>query len=303
MRPILARVHPLHYLLLGCALSLLLAQLVTSSAFLLPNSDPTWRAIQSRGTWRVGMDPSFPPFESLDGDGKPVGYDLDLAALIADEWEVQLEIVPIGFDGLLDALQAGQVDGVISALPFDPLMTKDVTYSEPYFEAGIRLAVRGAEADTFVSQASFKQMMEGTARTSDEAGAAIRRQAAALLKGQTVAVEWGSMGDMIGRQLQRIEPTITLQPFETAEETIFALQENSTIKSALVDNITLKQVQGMLPIDNLAVVGIGPAIEGNPYVIALPHRSIKLQKEVNDLLQMFQTTGKLSDLEAIWFTP
>lgn len=300
MRPKLAKLNPLLTLLVGCALLLLLAQLITSSGLLLPNSDPTWRAIQSRGTWRVGMDPSFPPFESLDVEGKPVGYDVDLAALFAAEWDVQLEIVPIGFDGLLDALQAGQVDSVISALPFDHRTTKDVSYSEPYFEAGIRLVVHGDDVETFVSQPSFKKMDTGSTRNGGNPSAAIRARSADLLQGQTIAVEWGSMGDMIGRQLQRIEPSITLQPFETAEETIYALQENSTIQGALVDNVTLRQFQAK---QSSKIVGIGPAIEGNPYVIALPHRASRLQKEVNHLLQMFQTTGRLSDLETRWFAP
>lgn len=297
-----AKRHPLLYLLLGCALALLLAKVITLEPFFLTSSDPTWRAIHARGTWRVGMDPSFPPFESLDGDGKPIGFDLDLAAQMADEWGVQLEIVPIGFDGLLDALQAGQVDSVISALPFDPRTTRDVSYSEPYFEAGIRLAVRGEDVAAFVAQDVFKQMAAGAVSTRDDNSAAIRKQAAALLQGQMIAVEWGSMGDMIGRQLQHIEPTIVLEPLETAEETIRALQENSTIQGVLVDNVTLRQFQGTGATDSQTIIGIGSAIEGNPYVIAMPFRAARLQKEVNALLQMFQTTGRLSDLEKRWFS-
>ena len=28
--------------------------------------DTTWRTMGANGVWRVGMDPSFPPFETLD---------------------------------------------------------------------------------------------------------------------------------------------------------------------------------------------------------------------------------------------
>ncbi len=94
---------------------------------------------------------------------------------MAAAWGVQVEIVPIGFDSLLDVLQAGQIDSVVSALPYDERMTKDIAYSTPYFEAGIRLMVR---ADSTLAGAE-------------------------QLTNQTVAVEWGSMGDMIGRRLQR----------------------------------------------------------------------------------------------------
>ena len=61
--------------------------LVVGGWFLLRSSGPavdkTWLTMQERGSWRVGMDPSFPPFETLDGEGAPVGYDVDLAREIA----------------------------------------------------------------------------------------------------------------------------------------------------------------------------------------------------------------------------
>ena len=301
--------HPIVYLLIGSALALLLAKGISSDGFLFSLSDPTWNAMQNRGTWRVGMDPSFPPFESLDADGKPVGYDLDLAELFAEEWGLQLEIVPIGFDSLLDALRTGQIDTVMSALPYDPRATRDVTYSEPYFEAGIRLAVRSSDAQQFISQDAYKVLTDelfGATTKNDtiqEVGVQIRQNVAGLLAGKRVAVEWGSMGDMVGRQLQRLEPTIELVPYETPSEAIIALQEDSTIGGLLVDNITLRQTQRIKTVDVSPIIEIGPAVEGNPYVIAIPYRSTKLQKEINLLLQMFQTSGRLSDLEEIWFSP
>lgn len=297
-------VHPLFYLLLGALFALGFTKLLTIDGLLFQRTDPTWAAMQKSGKWRVGMDPSFPPFESLNADGTPEGYDLDLAAQLADEWNLQLEIVPIGFDSLLDALRTGQIDSVISALPFDPRATKDVSYSEPYFEAGIRLAARNGDAQRLMAEDAYTQLIDELATDQPEkVGDLIRKQIALLLKDQRVAVEWGSMGDMVGRQLQRIEPTIELLPYETPAEAIRALQENSTIDAVLIDNVTLRQLQAERSSTTHTVVGVGPAIEGNPYVIAVPYRATKLQREINTLLQMFQNTGKLSDLEERWFSP
>jgi ABC-type amino acid transport substrate-binding protein len=136
--------------------------------------DPTWRTMQANRVWRVGMDPSFPPFEWLDDAGQPVGFDVALTEEIAAAWGMKVELVPIGFDSLLDALQTGKIDSVISALPYDERLTKDVAYSAPYFEAGIFLATR------------TETPMAGVE----------------ALANHTVGVEWGSMGDMVGRRLQ-----------------------------------------------------------------------------------------------------
>lgn len=306
-------IHPFVYLLLGCALAIVLALFIASDTILFTRSDATWAAMQKRGTWRVGLDPSFPPFESLDADGKPVGYDLDLAAQIADELGLQLEIVAIGFDSLVDALQTGQIDSVISALPYDPRATQDISYSAPYFEAGIRLAVRAEMAERFTNDDATALLnlalsgRNGSGRNGEEMGKEIRARFATLLTDQRVAVEWGSMGDMVGRQLQRLEPSIELFPYETPNEAVAALKEELTIDALLVDNVTLRQLQGTSEGETdagiMPIMGVGPALEGNPYVIAMPIRAPILEGEIGEILQMLQQTGKLSDLEKIWFSP
>ena len=87
------------------------------SHLLLPflRQDTTWQAIQQRGLWRVGLDPSFPPFELLDATGKVVGYDVALAEALAASWGGRVEIVAVGFDSLPDTLKAGKIDSIVSA--------------------------------------------------------------------------------------------------------------------------------------------------------------------------------------------
>lgn len=257
---------------LGAFLILLL---VTMLFFWAPETvrflrrDTTWRTMQANGVWRVGMDPSFPPFEQLDSAGKPAGFDVALAQELAATWGLQVELMPIGFDSLLDALQAGRIDSVISALPFDERMTKDIAYSTPYFEAGIFLATRPA---------SGIQSVEGLAN-------------------RTVGVEWGSMGDMVGRRLQKSTPTLHLQPFDTPTAAIDALTKAQTVDAILIDNVTLRiaQVQGN------PLVAVGPVLESNSFVIAMPVGAYELQAAVEEVLTKLRINGKLATLEDRWF--
>ncbi|MEZ4634396.1 MAG: transporter substrate-binding domain-containing protein [Caldilineaceae bacterium] len=126
--------------LIAAALIILIAVLWQRDVINFAGVDRTWLAIQERGTWRVGMDPSFPPFELLDDDGAPVGFDVDLAHALAAELSVDVEIVTLGFDGLIDAVQVGRIDSVINAPPrsaADP----GRPLHHAYFEAGTRLVV------------------------------------------------------------------------------------------------------------------------------------------------------------------
>src|SRR3954464_9832068 len=74
-------------------------------------------AIKARDTLRVGLDPSYPPFESLS-NGQYAGHDIDLARAIAPDLGVQVEFKPFALDTQYDALASDQVDMLISALPF-----------------------------------------------------------------------------------------------------------------------------------------------------------------------------------------
>jgi ABC-type amino acid transport substrate-binding protein len=231
--------------------------------------DQTWQSMQARGTWRVGVDPSFPPFEQLDGAGTPIGYDIDLAQRLAAEWGLKVEVVAIGFDSLVDALRAAKIDSIVSAYPYDPRLTRDVAFSTPYFDAGLRLVVRNGS--------TISNVME--------------------LAGKQVAVEWGSAGDMAGRQLQRKGVALTLVPFETPQEAVQALLTDPAVNALLVDNVTLRQAQGQ----GITIEGVGAPVESNPYVVVAPSRATDLQRQIDTTLAKFRQDGTLAGLEQKWF--
>ena len=235
--------------------------------------DITWQAMQARGTWRVGMDPSFPPFESLDASGFPQGYDVDLAHKLAAGWGMEVEVVSIGFDSLVDALQAAKVDAIASAYPYDARLTRDVSFSQPYFDSGLRLVVPPESS------------IQGNAD----------------LNGKRVGVEWGSEGDMVGRQWQREGIDLTLVPFETPQDAVAALagkpDESAAVDAVLVDSVTLRQAQAA----GAALVAAGPYVTSNPYVIVVPRRASDLLQQINRGLEQLRATSELEKLEQTWF--
>ncbi len=247
----------------------LLALAVAAGAWLLlrPTDDRSLQRIRDLGVLRVGIDPSFPPFETLDASGQIVGFDADLAQALAQRWGVRVQFESIGFDGLLDALWAGRIDAVISALPLEPRFSKDVAYSQPYFEAGLRLVTRTA--------------------------APIR--SSADLTGRRLAVELGSEGDAEARRLRQRTPGLVLLTFAAPLDALQALLED-TADVALVDGITAQQ----FVTTHADVRLIEPALTSAPYVIALPVKARRLLTEVNQALHDLAETGVLQQLERKW---
>ena len=182
---------------------------------------------------------------------------------------MRVEIVPISFDSLLDAVKATRVDAVISAMPYDERQTRDVTYSQPYCEAGIRLVVR---ADSPIR---------------DTAG----------LAGRRVAVEWGSAGDMIARRLQRSDE-IALEPelYDTPQDAL-AAAASGDVDALLIDQVSLRLAQGA----GAPLVAVGPVLESNPYVILTPRKAPQLAAAVNEALIALSDDGTLAALADRWF--
>lgn len=243
--------------------------------------DRTWEHILAAGQWRVGLDPSFPPFEALDAAGQPIGFDVDLARAIAATWGVEVQFEGLGFDGLVDAVQTGRLESAISALPYQPERTQDVAFSPAYFEAGLVL----------VTPAGDKL----------EAGAAAGAGAVGSLDdlaGRRLAVEWGSEGDVQARLLRRRFPDLVLLPEDTPQAALLAVAEGQA-DAALVDHISALQASAADP-----RLAISPeVIVSDPYVIVLPRKAPELQRQVSAALQTLQADGTLDALMAHWFGP
>jgi len=92
-------------------------------------------ARESQKTIIVGTDPTFQPMEFMQ-KGEMVGYDIDLANLLAKQLGVQVKFKNITFDNLFPALQQHQIDMIISAVTITPERQQKYAFSEQYLNAG-----------------------------------------------------------------------------------------------------------------------------------------------------------------------
>lgn len=90
----------------------------------------------------VGMDLSYPPFETIDEKGQPTGVSVEIAQGLAQSLQKTLKIENIPFTGLIPTLQKGGVDCVISSLTANEERRKTIEFSEPYLKIGLALLVR-----------------------------------------------------------------------------------------------------------------------------------------------------------------
>lgn len=97
----------------------------------------------------IGTDTTYAPFEMTDASGNRVGIDMDLIKAIAEQQGFTVDIKALGFDAAVQALQAGQVDGVIAGMTITDKRKENFDFSNPYFQTGLQIAaLKGSPVKT-----------------------------------------------------------------------------------------------------------------------------------------------------------
>ncbi|MDF0605115.1 ABC transporter substrate-binding protein [Neisseriaceae bacterium TC5R-5] len=116
-------------------------------------------------TLRIGVDLNYAPFSKLGTDGKPQGFDIDIANSLCHAMKVTCKIVPQDWDGLIPALNANKFDAIIASMQITDERKKAVDFSNKYYNIPSRIV---AKAGTPVDQNSFKGKKIGVLRASTQ---------------------------------------------------------------------------------------------------------------------------------------
>jgi polar amino acid transport system substrate-binding protein len=79
----------------------------------------------------VGGDSNFPPYEYLDKDGQPAGYNVEMTHAIADVMGIKVDIRLGEWDVMLGALKNGQVD-ILQGIVASEERSKTLSFSSPH---------------------------------------------------------------------------------------------------------------------------------------------------------------------------
>lgn len=83
---------------------------------------------------RVGMNAEFAPFEFLDNNQKPQGFDVDLLNALAKEGKFEVEFRNTPWDSLFPALGNGDIDVVASGVTITEDRKKTMDFSDSYYQ-------------------------------------------------------------------------------------------------------------------------------------------------------------------------
>ena len=211
----------------------------------------------------VGMDLSYPPFETIDAAGQPVGVSVEIAQALADYLKRPLQIENLPFTGLIPSLQNGRLDCVISSMTDTPERRQSIAFSDPYLTIGISLLV-GKDS--------------GIASLAD-----------VDIPGKTVVVRQGTTGEQWARQ------NITKATVISLEKENAAVLEVIQGKAAafIYDQMSIWQNAQKNPETTRAIL---EPIRKESWAIGIRRTDTDLKNQINEFLKSYRTEGGFEKL-------
>ena len=217
---------------------------------------------------KVGTEPTFAPFEfQKEGSKEFDGFDMDLIRAIGKQLNMKVEILNMGFDALIPAINAGNIDVAIAGMSITPDRQKAVDMSDPYYVSGLVVVV-GKD------NAAVKSVND--------------------LNNKGIAVQIGTTGAERAAKV----PGAKVKNFNTNAE-VFLELKNKGVEAVIIDKPVAEYFLATGGGKDYAKI-VGDTMEAESYGISLKKNS-PLTKEINKALLDLKKNGEYDKLYTKWF--
>lgn len=222
------------------------------------------------GKFTVGFDQDFPPMGFIGDDGEFTGFDLDLAAEVADRLGLELVLQPIAWDSKDKELETKNIDCIWNGFTITG-RENDYTWTDPYM----------ANKQVFVVKTG------SDITTLDD------------LAGKVVSVQTDSSAE---KALENGSPDLvaTFEDLVAAPDYLTALMD---LESGAVDAVAMDEIVARYQIENKgeAFVMLDEMLAAEDYGVGFLLGNEALRDTVQSTLEEMAADGKLAEISDKWF--
>jgi polar amino acid transport system substrate-binding protein len=229
----------------------------------------TLQDIKARGKLLAGVKTDFPPFGFVDEKGVNLGFDVDIAKVIAKELfgkEDAVELVAVTSGNRIAFLTTGKIDIILASMTITEERKKVIDYSIPYFMSGHLILVH--------KDSKIEKYQD--------------------LAGKKVATTQGSTGDIVTGELV---PNAERIKFQHNSESLQSLKDRR-VEAFVQDDVLLLDLQKRNP--ELKIVG-WPPFRPAPYGLGVRKGDKEWLDFVDATLTKIKKTGEYQKLWDKWF--
>lgn len=133
-------------------------------------------AIKSAGVLKIGTEGTYAPFTFHDGEGKLVGFDVEIGEAVAENLGVKAEFIEGKWDGLIAGLDVQRYDVVINQVGITDARKQKYDFSDPYIASKAVLIVRASNDDIngfedLAGKKAAQSLTSNFGKLAEEAGA------------------------------------------------------------------------------------------------------------------------------------
>ncbi len=115
---------------------------------------------------KVAIDPTYEPFTFKTADGKPTGFDVDVASALCEQIKRKCEFVEQVWDSMIPGLNAKKYDVIISSMSITDERMKEVDFTDKYYNTPSRVVLK--KTVKFTDAASIKGKKIGVLKGSTQ---------------------------------------------------------------------------------------------------------------------------------------
>ncbi|MDR2776862.1 MAG: ABC transporter substrate-binding protein [Puniceicoccales bacterium] len=217
-----------------------------------------------------------PPYEFMRS-GEVVGFDIDVAKIIAEKLGKTLVIRDMPFSSLIPALMSKQGDFAMAAITPTDARRENVDFSIPYQD--------NISAAVLVDGDEFSYMQNTNAMFP-----------IALLEGKTVGVQLGTHHESDIRAANI--PNIEIKRYDNIGTMIAEISNSANGNGTLYALIIGNAESHIMTKKNPKLCSF-PLQFSDAFAIAFPKNS-PLKAKINEILESLKETDRISDLEIKW---
>lgn len=216
------------------------------------------------GVLNVGTNAEFPPFEYVDDNGEPDGFDIALIKAIGEKLGVEVQVENMEFDALVAAI-GRKMDVAIAGMTITEERQETVDFSNPYYTA-VQYVILPEDSEI--------------AEAKD-------------LEGKSIGVQLGTTGDFIAEDIADANVSQYNKALDAVNDLV-----NGRLDCVIVDKNPALVFESRFEGQVKAVDGDLFGFESEEYAIALPEGDTVLADKINGALQEMMEDGTFDALVA-----
>lgn len=223
------------------------------------------------GELRVGMSGNQPPYTMTNKSDELIGFEVDLATLLAGSMGLEVKLVQMPFGELLPSLEAGKIDVVMSGMTITIERNLNAIFYGPYMASGKSILTKTATLSSIDEQSEINQANV-----------------------TLVALQGSTSETFVTKVMPEAQLTLAKSYDEAVELVI-----NDKVK-AMVADLEICQVT-MLRYPDKDLTALEQPLTIEPIGLAISPDAFLLENLINNYFQTLQMTGMLEALQSKWF--